>query len=100
LNKRELADRVCEILGLELESLTKMSKSDLEKLAKFLDDPQNLIRLGVKRLREKARGQIAESVKQVLERPIIELISEEREDRGGIFGLGIIPSILKRSEKA
>jgi len=91
--KEELSAKLNQILGLEDEiDFTKLPKSDLEKLIEVLN-PTNMIALGVKQIRTRAREQILErKIKDILEKPLVEgILTEKRE--GGLLGLGILPAI-------
>jgi len=99
MKKEDLADRINELLGLDLGSLEKMTKEDLESLLKVIGEPSNLIRIGWKNLRDKAKKEILE---ELMGRPILDEIlkgvpakEEEREDRGPL-GFGVIPRARAR----
>jgi len=88
VNKEELSDQLNEILGLEEPiDFSRLLKEDLERLVEAFKDPKALIRLGVRRLRGKAR-------ERVMEYLIEEFLGRERDE--GPLGFGILPRILKR----
>lgn len=97
MTKEELSDRLNEILGLEeTVDFTKMTKEDLEYLLKVVDDPSSLIRIGWKNLRDKAKKEILE---ELMGRPFLDEVLKgvptKEEGKGGLLGLGIVPSIRK-----
>lgn len=98
--KEELANIIRNVLGLELKTLARMSREDLEKLHQFVSDPSNLVRVGAKNIRLKAREELFEKpMKELLNKPLVTFIREGKDDEGGPFGFGIIPSILNRKRK-
>ncbi len=88
LTKEKLAEEIMDVLGLSLDSLNRMTKSDLTQLYKrlsaggdILDRPLSEIldeKIGGKPLRDMTLGEIAEQVK----------------DQGPL-GLGILPEIRR-----
>ena len=94
--KDELSDRLNEVLGLEdTVDFAKMTKDDLETLLKTVVDPSNLIKIGWKNLRDKAKREILE---ELLGRPFLDEVFkgvQEGEDKGPL-GLGILPSVRNR----
>jgi len=90
VNKEELSDKVNKFLSLDdTIDFSGMKKEDLERFVEFLSDPSKLIQAGLKRMRDRIRG-------EVLERPLKEFLdglgtaTESEEDKGPL-GLGIIP---------
>jgi len=97
VTKDELCDRICEILGVDIDSLTRMTKEDLELLLEVLDNPTRLIQIGVKRLRIKTKKELLERpIKDLLNRSFIDEILGEQEDKGPL-GFGILPTLFGRS---
>ena len=96
--KADLADQINELLGLDLDSLERMTKEDLEALKKLIAEPSNLIRVGWKNLRDKAKREILE---ELMERPLLDEVlkgvpaKEGKEDKGPL-GLGILPRARER----
>jgi hypothetical protein len=94
--KADLADKINELLGLNLESLEKMTKEDLEALLKVIGEPSQLIKIGWKNLRDKAKREILE---ELMGRPLLDEIlkgaAKEGEDRGPL-GFGVIPKARAR----
>ena len=97
--KEELSDRVNEILGLgDPIDFSKMTKEDLESFLKTIKEPSNLIRIGWKNLKEKAKKEILE---ELIERPLVDVLKglgkEEKEGKDkGPLGLGILPRAMTR----
>lgn len=90
--KEDLSDNLNELLGTSVD-FSKMSKEDLENLTNMLDEPGYLVQRGIKRFRKKA-------TKEILERPLKELLDKSIVDdlkagKGGPFGFGLLPSVLK-----
>lgn len=98
--KEELSERLNAILSLEdTIDFTKLTKEDLERLVKVVEDPSRLIQTGVKQLREKARREILERpLKELMDKPFIEGLLERDADKGPL-GLGILPRILGKSKE-
>jgi len=94
--KEELVKRISETLEVKLESLDRMTKEDLEKLAEALADPSNLIRVAVKQVRGKAREELTRPLRELLDRPLIDLLERRgvSGEGGGPLGFGVIPNIL------
>jgi len=98
MNKTDLADQINELLGLDLGSLEKMTKEDLETLLKLIGEPSQLIKIGWKNLRDKAKREILE---ELTGRPFLDEIlkgvpgKEEGENKGPL-GLGILPRARER----
>ena len=94
--KDELSDRLNEVLGLEdTVDFAKMTKDDLEILLKTVGEPSNLIKIGWKTLRDKAKKEILE---ELLGRPFLDEVLkgvQEGEDKGPL-GFGILPSVRNR----
>ena len=96
MNKDELSDRLNEFLGLEdCVDFAKMTKEDLERLIKVVGEPSNLIKIGWKNLRSKAKKEI---LQELMERPFLDevLNGDEEGKNKGPLGLGILPSVRKR----
>ena len=93
--KEELSDLLNDLLGLEATvDFAKMMKEDLEILLKAVGEPSNLIRIGWKNLRNKAKKEILE---ELMGRPILDEVlkrvpSKEGEDKGPL-GLGLLPTV-------
>lgn len=90
-DKTEIVGKISAILGVKLESMERMTKEDLEKLLKMLEEPTALLKTGFKSLRGQARTEVRERVRELLD----ELLSER--EGGGLFGFGIIPIELPRT---
>jgi len=73
-DKAEIVDKIEKTLEVKLASLDRMTKEDLEQLGKVLGDPSNLIRIGMKNLRGKAREELTRPLKEFLDRPLIDLL--------------------------
>ncbi len=96
MTKEELSDRLNAFLGLEdCVDFAKMTKEDLERLIKVVGEPSNLIKIGWKNLRNKAKKEILE---ELMERPFLDevLQGDEEGKNKGPLGLGILPSVRKR----
>ena len=93
VTKEEISDMLNDILKTEVPiDFTKMNKGDLEVLLKILSDPTNLIQIGLKNLRNRAKKEILNlTLRDLRERSLLEDIVKEE---GGPLGLGLIPSIL------
>lgn len=91
LSKEELSEEIMDVLGLSLDSLNRMTKSDLMQLhkklselktsGKIVDKPLSEIldeKIGGKPLRDMTLGELAEEIK----------------DQGPL-GLGILPEIRR-----
>jgi len=97
--KADLADRINELLGLDLGSLEKMTKEDLEALLNLVGNPSQLIKIGWKNLRDKTKKEILE---ELMERPFLDDIlkgvptKEKEQGDKGPLGLGIVPHIRGR----
>jgi len=99
--KSDLADRVNELLGLNLESLEKMTKEDLEALLKLIEDPSNLIRMGWRKLRDETKRKLVE---ELVGRPILDDFLKGLQEKGeggeskdkGPLGFGVVPHIRER----
>lgn len=95
--KADLADQINGLLGLDLGSLERMTKEDLETLLKLIGEPSNLIRVGWKNLRDKAKREILE---ELMGRPLLDEVlkgvpTKEEGDKGPL-GLGILPRARER----
>jgi hypothetical protein len=84
-SKEELADHLRKILGTDIE-FEKLSKEDLEKLVKIFDNIASILKIAVAGAREK-----------ILSKPLGELL--QLNEKGGILGLGIIPSIFEKTKE-
>jgi len=90
--KDSISDQLNEIMGLTVD-WTKMGKEDLEEISKFFDEPYRLIKLGVNKLKTKAK-------EDLLNRPLGEILQSSdllgsvTRGRGGPLGLGILPALL------
>lgn len=96
--KADLSSKINEVLGTDI-NFERLSKEDLEALLKVVEEPSNLIRIGWKNLRDKAKKEILE---ELIGRPILDDILKgipakegEREDRGPL-GFGVIPRARAR----
>lgn len=94
--KDQLSDQLNEFLGSEdYIDFAKMTKEDLEYLIKIVGEPSNLMRIGWKNLRDKAKREIME---ELLGRPLLDEVlkgvSAKGEDKG-LLGFGIVPSIRR-----
>lgn len=97
--KEELSDRLNGLLGAEdYIDFAKMTKEDLERLLKVVDDPSSLIRIGWKNLRDKAKKEILE---ELIGRPFLDEVLKgiPAEEGKGPLGLGILPRILRKASK-
>lgn len=93
MNKEELSDKMNEIFGLEdTVNFAKMTKEDLERLIKVVGEPSNLIKIGWKNLRGKAKKEI---LQELMERPILDevLKGDEEGKNKGPLGLGVLPAL-------
>lgn len=88
VNKGELSDKVNTFLSLDdTIDFSGMKKEELERFVEFLSDPSKLIQAGLKRMRDRVRGEI-------LDRPLREFLEgEKKDDDKGPLGLGILPRI-------
>ena len=96
--KQELSDRLNEILGLEYVDFAKMAKEDLEILLKAVGEPSNLIRIGWKNLRDKAKKEILEELmgRPLLDDMLKDVLPKEGGEGKGPLGLGILPRARER----
>lgn len=93
MNKEALSDRLNEFLGLEdCVDFAKMTKEDLERLIKVVGEPSNLIKIGWKNLRNKAKKEILE---ELMGRPFLDevLKGDEEGKNKGPLGLGVLPAL-------
>ena len=89
VNKEELSDRINLLLSIDdTIDFSGMKKEELERFIEFVKDPSTLIQSGLKRMRDRVRG-------EVLERPLREFLDGPVEDDKGPFGLGLIPRARK-----
>ena len=89
--KAEISDQLNELLFLEdTLNFAKMTKEDLETLLRTVGEPSNLIRIGWRNLRDKAKGEILE---ELMGRPFLDEVLKGISRKEGILGLGILPSI-------
>jgi len=87
VNKEELSDKVNLFLNLDdTIDFSGMKKEDLERFVEFLSDPSRLMQAGLKRMRDRVRGEI-------LDRPLREFLEVEKKDDKGPLGFGIIPRV-------
>lgn len=91
--KENLSDQLNQILGVNVE-WSKMSREDLDTIAKLFRDPIGIVQLGVKMMKEKTR-------EDIMGRKLGEILSSgsifnlrERPRGGGPLGLGILPAIF------
>jgi hypothetical protein len=100
--KEELAQSLNQILGIDID-WSKLKKEDLEKLHSLLSDPMALINMAGKIGREKLRSVIDRPLRDFIERPIVEEISDKIGSRqgGGLFGFGVLPfnPLFRRGQK-
>ena len=95
VTKEELSDQLNELLALEdTVDFAKMTKEDLETLLRTVGEPSNLIRIGWKNLRNKAKKEILE---ELMGRPLLDEVlkrvpAEEGGNKGPL-GFGILPSV-------
>ena len=97
--KEELSDRLNDLLGLEYVDFAKMTKDDLEILLKVVAEPSNLIRIGWKNLRDKAKKEILEELmgRPLLDDMLKDVLPKEGVGEGkGPLGLGILPRARER----
>jgi len=85
VNKDELSDKINEYLSLDdTIDFSGMKKEELERFVEFLKEPANQIQAGLKRMRDRVRGDI-------LDRPLREYLEGDPKDDKGPLGLGILP---------
>ena len=99
VTKEELSDRLNELLGLEeMVDFAKMTKEDLETLLKTVGEPSNLIRIGWKNLRNKAKKEILEELmgRPLLDEVLQDVLPKEGKAGKGPLGLGILPRARER----
>jgi len=96
VTKEDLSDRLNDLLGTEdFIDFAKMTKEDLDRLMKVVGEPSNLIRIGWKNIRDKAKKEILE---EILGRPFLDEVlkgGSTKEEGKGPLGFGIIPSVRK-----
>ena len=87
-SKDELVKGIREILDLDLKSLDRMTREDLDKILNLLNTPAKLINLVLKH----ATGKVRE---EFLNRRLGEIISSIGSDEG-ILGFGIVSKMKNR----
>lgn len=94
--KQELSDQINEVLGSEdYIDFAKMTKEDLECLIKIVGEPSNLMRIGWKNLRDKAKKELFE---EIMGRPLLDEVLKGipvKEEGKGPLGFGIVPSLRR-----
>jgi len=85
-------------LGLEEPiDFTRLTKSELERLLEALTTPAIHVRIGAKGVRRKVMDR---PLRELLDRPLRDLVGEAKGlGKGGIFGLGILPSLRERARR-
>jgi len=100
VTKEELSDRLNDLLGVEDSiDFAKMTKEDLDRLIKVVAEPSNLIRIGWKNLRNKAKKEILE---ELIGRPFLDEVLKgipSKEEGKGPLGFGILPSVRKNIQE-
>lgn len=97
--KDELCDLLNKFLGSEdYIDFTKMTKEDLERLIRIVSEPSNLIRIGWKNLRDKAKKDILEELmgRPLLDEVFKEILPDKGKEDKGLLGLGILPRARER----
>jgi len=90
--KESLSDQLNQILGVNVE-WSKMSREDLDTIAKLFGDPIGIVQLGVRMMKEKTRDDLmGRKLGEILSSGSIFNLRER--PRGGPLGLGIIPAIF------
>ena len=84
MKKDELADKLNELLGIDVD-WKKMTLKDLEEIYNALHG-EKILRLATRIAKKK----ISKAIETV------ETLASELEEEGGIFGFGIIPRIKKK----
>lgn len=94
-SKQQISDMLNALLKTKID-FTKLSATDLEALASIFEDPTTLVQIGVIQFKNKTK-------REVLDRPLRDFLDrnflEERMEKGGLLGLGILPNILKKAQR-
>jgi len=96
--KEVLSDRLNELMDLE-ESVdfTKLNKREIEILLKIFENPQKLIRLGWKNLRDRAKKEILDEImgRSFIDDLLKTALKKPKEGKGPL-GFGLLPTIRER----
>lgn len=95
-SKQQISDTLNALLKTKID-FTKLSTIDLEALTSIFEDSTFLVQLGIMQFKNKAK-------KEVLERPLKDFLDrnflEERMEKGGLLGLGILPRVLEKAQQS
>jgi len=88
MRKRELSDKINEILGLPQKvDFTKLSKKDLETLHDVISNVAASLGIGIRSVKAKIRqGLLQRPTREVLNMPLGEFLANIRSE-GGIIGI-------------